>query len=146
MATPFRSPEGWRIRRAAGESGGVEAIVPGIEGEDFGPGGTPVLLATAVLAVAALMTLAPERPGAIEFIRKVKQVNPRTEIILYMYTPVPLSGVLYEQARAVCPNGFDEIEKSALPMTRKKEVAARVGSFMNCRCTCPRREYRSPRR
>lgn len=37
------------------------------------------------------------------FIRRVKEVNPRTEIILYMYTPVPLSGELYDQARA---NGF----------------------------------------
>src|SRR5262249_39919289 len=36
----------------------------------------------------------------IAFIRKVKQVNPRTEIILYMYTPVPLAGELYEQAKA----------------------------------------------
>ncbi len=34
------------------------------------------------------------------FIRKVKQVNPATEIILYMYTPVPLSGILYDQAKA----------------------------------------------
>lgn len=34
------------------------------------------------------------------FIRRVKEVNPLTEIILYMYTPVPLSGELYEQARA----------------------------------------------
>ncbi len=36
----------------------------------------------------------------IEFIRKVKRVNPATEIIMYMYTPVPLAGELYEQARA----------------------------------------------
>ncbi|HWQ13254.1 MAG TPA: radical SAM protein [Roseiflexaceae bacterium] len=36
----------------------------------------------------------------IAFIRRVKQANPRTEIILYMYTPVPLAGELYEQARA----------------------------------------------
>jgi pyruvate-formate lyase-activating enzyme len=36
----------------------------------------------------------------IEFIRKVKRVNPETEIILYMYTPVPLAGELYEQAKA----------------------------------------------
>lgn len=36
----------------------------------------------------------------IAFIRKVKRVNPRTEIILYMYTPVPLAGELYEQAKA----------------------------------------------
>ena len=37
------------------------------------------------------------------FIRQVKRVNPRTEVILYLYTPVPLSGELYEQAKA---NGF----------------------------------------
>jgi phage gp46-like protein len=36
----------------------------------------------------------------IEFIRKVKRVNSATEIILYMYTPVPLAGELYEQAKA----------------------------------------------
>ncbi|MEZ4768404.1 MAG: radical SAM protein [Caldilineales bacterium] len=36
----------------------------------------------------------------IEFIRKVKQVNPATEIIMYMYTPVPLAGELYEQAKS----------------------------------------------
>jgi anaerobic magnesium-protoporphyrin IX monomethyl ester cyclase len=47
----------------------------------------------------------PPNPDAdvqqtIAFIRKVKQVNPSTEIILYMYTPVPLAGELYDQARA----------------------------------------------
>lgn len=36
----------------------------------------------------------------LEFIRTVKRVNPATEIILYMYTPVPLAGELYEQAKA----------------------------------------------
>ncbi|MDZ4720931.1 MAG: radical SAM protein [Roseiflexaceae bacterium] len=36
----------------------------------------------------------------IEFIRQVKRVNPATEIILYLYTPVPLAGELYDQARA----------------------------------------------
>lgn len=39
-----------------------------------------------------------------EFIRKVKQVNPQAEIILYTYTPVPLAGELYEQAKA---SGFE---------------------------------------
>ena len=38
--------------------------------------------------------------ATIEFIRKVKKVNPRTEVIIYVYTPVPLSGELYDQARA----------------------------------------------
>ncbi|MCS7221665.1 MAG: radical SAM protein [Anaerolineae bacterium] len=36
----------------------------------------------------------------IEFIRRVKRINPQAEIILYMYTPVPLSGELYDQAKA----------------------------------------------
>ena len=41
------------------------------------------------------------RPGGrraqtLEFIRKVKRVNPRTEIIMYIYTPVPLAGELYD--------------------------------------------------
>ncbi|MCL5994680.1 MAG: B12-binding domain-containing radical SAM protein [Chloroflexi bacterium] len=36
----------------------------------------------------------------VEFIRKVKRLNPAAEIILYMYTPVPLAGELYERAKA----------------------------------------------
>jgi anaerobic magnesium-protoporphyrin IX monomethyl ester cyclase len=36
----------------------------------------------------------------LDFIRRVKRANAASEIILYMYTPVPLSGELYEQARA----------------------------------------------
>ena len=36
----------------------------------------------------------------ISFVRKVKEVNPSSEIILYMYTPVPLAGELYDQAKA----------------------------------------------
>jgi anaerobic magnesium-protoporphyrin IX monomethyl ester cyclase len=37
---------------------------------------------------------------SIEFVRKLKRVNPSAEIILYMYTPVPLAGELYDQAKA----------------------------------------------
>jgi radical SAM superfamily enzyme YgiQ (UPF0313 family) len=36
----------------------------------------------------------------LDFIRRVKRVNPSTEIIMYVYTPVPLAGELYEQAQA----------------------------------------------
>src|SRR5258708_7440534 len=36
----------------------------------------------------------------MEFIRKVKKVNPASEIIMYLYTPVPLEGDLYDEARA----------------------------------------------
>jgi anaerobic magnesium-protoporphyrin IX monomethyl ester cyclase len=34
-----------------------------------------------------------------EFIRRVKRINPATEIVLYTYTPVPLDGSLYTEAR-----------------------------------------------
>jgi anaerobic magnesium-protoporphyrin IX monomethyl ester cyclase len=37
----------------------------------------------------------------IEFIRRVKVVNPATEIIMYIYTPVPLEGTLYEEAKTL---------------------------------------------
>ena len=38
--------------------------------------------------------------NTMDFIRRVKKLNPVTEIILYMYTPVPLAGDLYDQVRA----------------------------------------------
>ncbi len=48
----------------------------------------------------------PERDTlqTIQFIRRVKRLNPATEIIMYMYTPVPLAGELYERAKA---EGFE---------------------------------------
>jgi hypothetical protein len=36
----------------------------------------------------------------LEFVRRVKQVNPASEIVLYNYTPVPLAGDLYDTAQA----------------------------------------------
>ncbi len=36
----------------------------------------------------------------LEFVRTVKAANPSTEIILYLYTPVPLSGSLFDQVQA----------------------------------------------
>jgi anaerobic magnesium-protoporphyrin IX monomethyl ester cyclase len=36
--------------------------------------------------------------GTIKFIRKVKQVNPATELILYIYTPVPQEGSIMTEA------------------------------------------------
>jgi tRNA A37 methylthiotransferase MiaB len=38
--------------------------------------------------------------NTMDFIRKVKAANPATEIILYLYTPVPLAGELFNQVRA----------------------------------------------
>ena len=49
--------------------------------------------------------------GTMEFIRKVKTVNPRAEIVMYLYTPVPLSGDLYDEAVAegfAFPETLDE--------------------------------------
>ena len=47
----------------------------------------------------------------IELIRQVKKVNPDAEIIMYLYTPVPLAGDLYDQAKAegfAFPNSLEE--------------------------------------
>ena len=44
----------------------------------------------------------PDPEGDLEktfaYIRKIKSVNPSTEIVLYTYTPVPMDGTLYEEA------------------------------------------------
>lgn len=50
----------------------------------------------------------------MEFIRQVKQLNPATEIIMYLYTPVPLAGDLYDEAQS---EGF------AFPATLEEWVA-----------------------
>ena len=50
------------------------------------------------------------------FIRQVKRVNPATEIVMYLYTPVPADGALYEAAQA---QGFrfpETLEEWASPM------------------------------
>lgn len=38
--------------------------------------------------------------GTLEFIRRLKAINPATEIILYTYSPVPLDGAFYDAAQA----------------------------------------------
>jgi anaerobic magnesium-protoporphyrin IX monomethyl ester cyclase len=46
-----------------------------------------------------------------EFIRRLKIVNPSTEVVLYTYTPVPMDGLLYEaaqQSRFAFPGTLDE--------------------------------------
>jgi anaerobic magnesium-protoporphyrin IX monomethyl ester cyclase len=56
----------------------------------------------------------------LEFIRRLKRINPDTEIILYLYTPVPLAGTLYDEARA---SGF------ALPSDPRRVGLGRVAGF-----------------
>ncbi|MGE5236420.1 MAG: B12-binding domain-containing radical SAM protein [Acidobacteriota bacterium] len=57
----------------------------------------------------------PDPAGDIErtltFITRVKRVNPAAEIVLYLYSPVPLAGDLYDQASSsgfVFPATLDE--------------------------------------
>jgi radical SAM superfamily enzyme YgiQ (UPF0313 family) len=49
--------------------------------------------------------------ATFDFIRRLKQVNPATEIILYTYTPVPFEGELYDAAQRshfAFPDSLDE--------------------------------------
>jgi anaerobic magnesium-protoporphyrin IX monomethyl ester cyclase len=64
--------------------------------------------------------------STLAFIRKVKRVNPNTEIIMYVYTPVPLSGELYEQAKA---EGF------AFPQTLEEWISEDWQDFAQRRST-----------
>jgi anaerobic magnesium-protoporphyrin IX monomethyl ester cyclase len=58
----------------------------------------------------------PPQPEAdvretLAFIREVKRANPSAEIVIYLYTPVPLGGDLYDEARAegfAFPESLDE--------------------------------------
>jgi anaerobic magnesium-protoporphyrin IX monomethyl ester cyclase len=53
--------------------------------------------------------------STFDFIRRVKRINPATEIVLYTYTPVPLDGSLYTEAKRL---GFafpETLEQWATP-------------------------------
>ena len=39
--------------------------------------------------------------ATIAFIRQIKKINPATELILYIYTPVPMEGTLYDEAKSL---------------------------------------------
>jgi radical SAM superfamily enzyme YgiQ (UPF0313 family) len=80
--------------------------------------------------------------STFEFIRKVKRINPATEIILYTYTPVPLDGALYSEAQRrgfAFPRTLDEWASTAsqqFSMRRgaglpwiDKEVGKRIRNF-----------------
>jgi radical SAM superfamily enzyme YgiQ (UPF0313 family) len=41
---------------------------------------------------------AADMASTFEFIREIKRVNPAAEIVLYTYTPVPMAGVMYDEA------------------------------------------------
>ncbi len=62
----------------------------------------------------------------IAFIRRVKETNPRSEIIMYLYTPVPLAGDLYDEARAegfAFPETLDEwVSPAWLDFTQRRST------------------------
>jgi anaerobic magnesium-protoporphyrin IX monomethyl ester cyclase len=49
------------------------------------------------------------------FIRRIKQINPATEIVLYTYTPVPMEGALYAEAQRAGFTFPDTLEGWATP-------------------------------
>ena len=61
--------------------------------------------------------------GTFDFIRRLKQINPRTEIVLYTYTPVPMDGQLYDGARRL---GF------AFPQTLEEWASPTSGNSSRC--------------
>jgi len=66
--------------------------------------------------------------NTMDFIRKVKAANPATEIILYLYTPVPLAGELFDQVRAT---GF------AFPETLDQWISGDWMDFVQRRSDLP---------
>ena len=107
----------WRLMREAGlkmvfmgaESGSLETLKRMDKGGSMSPDKTLEIAAKMkaygiVPEFSFVMGNPPDPAGdirqTIEFIRRVKQVNPASEIIMYTYTPVPRSGDLYDAAEA----------------------------------------------
>jgi hypothetical protein len=58
--------------------------------------------------------------ATVTFIRRLKQINPLTEVVLYTYTPVPQDGALYDEARR---------HKFAFPSTLEEWATPRWQQF-----------------
>lgn len=59
----------------------------------------------------------------IDFIRKVKEINPSTEIIIYVYSPVPTEGSqMYEQAKQLGFTFPQKLEDWLLPAWEKFDM------------------------
>lgn len=118
----------WRRMRAAGlrmvflgaESGSDETLRRMNKGGTASAGKTLEIVARMaehdIVPELSFVLGNPPDPEAdvrstLDLIRRVKRINPRAEIILYLYTPVPLAGTLYEEARAAgfrFPETLDE--------------------------------------
>jgi len=111
------SPRSWRLMRDSGlrmvfmgaESGSAETLKRMDKGGALSPEKTleiaRLMREHGIVPEFSFVLGNPPDPEAdirhtLEFIRRVKTVNPLAEIILYLYTPVPLAGDLYDNAQA----------------------------------------------
>jgi len=111
------SDKNWRLMRDSGlkmvfmgaESGSLETLRRMDKGGTMSPDKTLEIARklkdyNIVPEFSFMLGNPPDPEGdvrhTIEFIRRVKRVNPQSEIIMYNYTPVPLGGGLYDAAQA----------------------------------------------
>lgn len=107
----------WSLMRAAGlkmvfmgaESGSLETLQRMDKGGTMTPDKTLAIAGKmreyGIVPEFSFVLGSPPDPEAdvrqtLEFVRRVKRVNPASEIVLYNYTPVPLAGDLYDTAQA----------------------------------------------
>jgi anaerobic magnesium-protoporphyrin IX monomethyl ester cyclase len=107
----------WRLMRDSGlhmifmgaESGSAETLKRMHKGGQMHPDRTLAMAARmrqwGITPEFSFVLGNPPHPEAdaletMAFIRQVKKINPEAEIIMYLYTPVPLAGDLYDDALA----------------------------------------------
>jgi radical SAM superfamily enzyme YgiQ (UPF0313 family) len=111
------SPRTWQIMRDSGlrmvflgaESGSADTLKRMDKGGQMSPEKTLDIARQmreyGIVPEFSFVMGNPPQPEAdlrqtVAFIRQVKRINPAAEIIMYLYSPVPLAGELYEQAKA----------------------------------------------
>jgi radical SAM superfamily enzyme YgiQ (UPF0313 family) len=131
----------WRLMRDAGlkmvfmgaESGSMETLKRMDKGGQMTPDKTlemaRLMKEYDIIPEYSFVMGSPPNPEedaqqTMEFIRQVKQINPATEIIMYLYTPVPLAGDLYDEAQA---DGF------AFPETLEEPLDDRIQTKHKCK-------------
>jgi radical SAM superfamily enzyme YgiQ (UPF0313 family) len=138
------SPATWRAMRDGGlrmvflgaESGSAETLDRMEKGGGMSPEATLELVDLmgrwGIVPELSFVLGSPPDPEedavrTMEFIRRVKSVNPATEIILYLYTPVPLAGELLHEASEqgfAFPSTLDEwVDHDWLEFAQRRSAA-----------------------
>ena len=87
---------------------------------------------------------AKDAATTFEFIRRIKAINPATEIILYTYTPVPLDGSLYTEAKRLGFTFPETLEEWASPEWERLSMRRGDGiPWMNGSASAIRRRVRN---